>query len=161
MISRVEQFVVQLQQGEICRFFKKGDTLSEPLIYISTWRIKEGRLEDYKQFARELMEIVKAKEPQLIAFHVFLSEDGTEMSSVQVHPDAASMDFHMQVVTQALQEEMREWVERADFLEPKHIEIYGAPSTDLLEADRWLVESGISRLIKPLRIAGFTRSTAG
>ncbi|MCI0555486.1 MAG: hypothetical protein L0287_31455 [Anaerolineae bacterium] len=135
--------------------------MSEPLIFISTWRIKEGRLEDYKQFTRRLMEIIEAKEPQLIAFHAFINEDGTEMTSIQVHPDAASMDFHMQVVTQALGEEMGEWVKRADFLEPKHIEIYGTPSAGLLEADRPLVESGIPRNIKPLRIAGFTRSLAG
>ena len=25
----------------------------KPLIFVSTWKIKEGRLEDYKQFARE------------------------------------------------------------------------------------------------------------
>ena len=135
--------------------------MSEPLIYISTWRIKEGKLEDFKQFTRELVEIYEAKEPQLIAFHIFSNDDGTEMTSVHIHPDAASMDFHMQVVEQALGEDMRKWVERADFLEPKHIEIYGTPSAGLLEADRPLVESGIARSIKPLHIAGFTRSTAG
>ncbi|MCK4901594.1 MAG: hypothetical protein KAS38_22615 [Anaerolineales bacterium] len=135
--------------------------MSEPLIYISTWRIKEGKLEDYKQFTKEFLEIIKAKEPQLIAIHLFLNEDGTEVTSIQIHPDAASMDTHMQVVEQVLGEEMDEWVERADFVEPKHIEIYGMPSAGLLEADQPLVESGIARSIKPLHIAGFTRSTAG
>ena len=135
--------------------------MSEPLIYISTWRIKEGKLEDYKQFTKEFLEIIKAKEPQLIAIHLFLNEDGTEVTSIQIHPDAASMDFHMQVVEQVLGEEMFEWVERTDFVEPKHFEIYGTPSTGLLEADQPLVESGIARSVKPLHIAGFTRSTAG
>lgn len=83
------------------------------------------------------------------------------MTSIQIHPDAASMDFHMQVVEQVLGEEMFEWVERTDFVEPKHLEIYGTPSTGLLEADQPLVESGIARSVKPLHIAGFTRSTAG
>lgn len=135
--------------------------MSEPLIYISTWRIKEGKLEDYKRFTKEFLEIIKAKEPQLIAFHLFLNEDGTEVTSVQIHPDAASMDFHLQMVEQVLGEEMFEWVERTDFVEPKQIEIYGTPSAGLLEADQPLVESGIARSIKPLHIAGFTRSTAG
>jgi hypothetical protein len=107
------------------------------------------------------LEIIKAKEPQLIAIHLFLSEDGTEVTSIQIHPDAASMDTPMQVVEQVLGEEMDEWVGRADFVEPKHIEIYGTPSAGLLEADQPLVESGIDRSIKPLHIAGFTRSTAG
>jgi hypothetical protein len=134
--------------------------LSEPLIYISTWRIKEGKLEDYKQFTKEFLEIIKAKEPQLIAIHLFLSEDGTEVTSIQVHPDAASMDTHMQTVEKVLGEDMGEWVERVDFIEPKHLEIYGNPSADLLEADQPLVESGIERSIKPLHLAGFTRSSA-
>ena len=37
--------------------------MSKPLIFVSTLKIREGRLEDYKQFARELIEHVKAKEP--------------------------------------------------------------------------------------------------
>jgi hypothetical protein len=135
--------------------------MSEPLIYISTWRFKEGKLEVYKQFTKEFLEIIKAKEPQLIAIHLSLNEDGTEVTSIQIHPDAASMDFHMQLVEQVLGEEMDEWVERADFVEPKHIEIYGMPSAGLLEADQPLVESGTARSVKPLHIAGFTRSTAG
>jgi hypothetical protein len=135
--------------------------MSEPFIYISTWRIKEGKLEDFKRFTREFVEIVKAKKPQLIAFNVFINEDGTEMTSVQVHSGAVSMDFHMQVVNQVLGEEMLEWVERADFLEPKHIEIYGTPSAGLLEADRPLVEAGIARSVKPLNVSEFTRSAAG
>ena len=43
----------------------------KPLIYISTWKIREGRLEDYKLFAKELMEHFKTREPQLIAFNMY------------------------------------------------------------------------------------------
>ena len=133
----------------------------KPFIYMSTWKIKEGRLEDWKRFTRELVENIEAKEPQLIAFNIFLNEDETEMTSIQIHPGAASTDFHMQVLQQVLGGDMNEWVERAGFLEPKHIEIYGTPSAAVLEADRPRVEAGIVRRIKPLHIAGFTRSTAG
>jgi hypothetical protein len=132
--------------------------MSGPLIYLSTWRIKEGRLDDYKQFARELVNVFESKEPQLIGFNIFLSEDESEVTIIHIHPNGASMDFHMQVLQQALAEEMRDWVERADFLELKHIEIYGTPSASLLEADRPFVESGIPRHIKPRHMDGFTRS---
>ena len=73
--------------------------MAETLIYISTWRIKEGRLEDFKRFTRELVDIFEAREPQLIAFNVFLNEDETEMTSIQVHPNADSMDLHLQEVS--------------------------------------------------------------
>jgi len=135
--------------------------MTKPLIYLSTWKIREGRLEDYKRFAKEFMEHVKAKEPQLIAFNVYFNEDETEMTNIQVHPAAASMDYHMQVMAQVIGEDMIEWIERTDFLEPKHIEIYGTPSAKLLEADQRLVDAGIPRNIKPLHFIGFTRSAAG
>ncbi len=135
--------------------------MSKPLIFISTWKIREGRLEDYKQFAKELIEHIKAKEPQLIAFNMYFNEDETEMTSIQVHPDAASMDFHLQVLAKVIGEDMIQWIERADFLEPKHIEIYGTPSAKLLEADQPFVDAGIPQVVKPICFAGFTRSTAG
>jgi hypothetical protein len=135
--------------------------MSDLLIYISTWRIKEGRFEDFKQFTRKMVEIYRKNEPQLIAFNIFLNEEETEMTSIQIHPNADSMDFHMKEVNRALGEEMNDWVERADFIEPKHLEIYGNPSVGLLKADQPFVDSGIARSIKPLRLAGFTRSMAG
>ncbi len=135
--------------------------MSKPLIFVSTWKIKEGRLEDYKQFAKEFMEHVKAKEPQLIAFNMYFNEDETEMTSIQVHPDAASMDFHLQVLAKVIGEDMIEWIDRADFLEPKQFEIYGIPSAKLLEANQPFVDAGVSQSVKPLHFTGFTRSTAG
>jgi len=135
--------------------------MTKPLIFISTWKIKEGRLEDYKRFAKEFMEHVKAKEPQLIAFNMYFNEDETEMTSIQVHPDIASMDFHLQVLTKVIGEHMIEWIDRADFLTPKQFEIYGAPSAKLLEANQPFVNAGISQSVKPIHFAGFTRSTAG
>jgi hypothetical protein len=134
------------------------NAMTSPLIYISTWGIKEGRLEDYKSFASELVELVEAREPQLIAFNVFLDESESEMTSIQVHPDAASMDTHMEVVGAILGEDMVEWAERADFLEPKRFEVYGAPNVALLEADQPAVEAGIPRTIKPVHLVGFARS---
>jgi hypothetical protein len=133
----------------------------KPLIFISTWKIREGRLEDYRRFAKELIEHIKAKEPQLIAFNMYFNEDETEMTSIQVHPDAVSMDFHLQVLAKVIGEDMIAWIDRADFLEPKHIEIYGTPSTKLLEADQPFVDAGIPQSVKPIYFAGFTRSATG
>ena len=135
--------------------------MTKPLIFVSTWKIREGRLEDYKKFAKEFMEHVKTREPQLIAFNMYFNKAETEMTSIQVHPDAASMDFHLQVLAKVIGEDMIEWIDRADFLEPKHIEIYGTPSAKLLEADQPFVDAGIPQSVKPLHFAGFTRSAAG
>jgi hypothetical protein len=140
---------------------REGRGLSGPLIFVTTATIKQGRLEEWKQFIKKLLEGFEAREPQLIAMNVYLNEDGSEMTSVQVHPDAASMDLHMQILDQVLGEDMAEWVDRADFLEIKHIEIYGQPSGALLQADQRWVDSGVfTRAVKPVHVAGFTRSAA-
>ncbi len=129
--------------------------MSGPLIYISTWKIKEDRLEDFKHFTRELVAIYEANEPQLIAFNVYLNEDETEMTSIHVHPNADSMDFHLGIVERALGEEMYKWVERGELIEPRpeRIDIYGVPSTALLEADQPAVDAGVTRGVKSRSIS--------
>jgi hypothetical protein len=42
--------------------------MSEPFIFIGTHTISEGKLEDFKKSCRELVEVVEASEPRLIAF---------------------------------------------------------------------------------------------
>jgi hypothetical protein len=145
----------------IVAYIGKENTMSAPLIFITTASVKEGRLDDFKQFTEKLVANFEAREPQIIAFNVFLDEDETEMTSIQVHPTPDSMDSHMEVLNQVLGEDMADWVERADFLEIKHVEIYGSPSEAILKADQSWVDSGaITRMIKPVHVAGFTRSPA-
>ena len=134
---------------------------STPFIYISTLRIKEGKLEGYKRYTRELLNAFEANEPQMIAFHVFLNEDGTEMTSIQIHPDAASMDFHLQVLGQVLPRLKEQFGDVFEFIELKRIEYYGTPSARALESFRPFMEAGVALSSKPLHISGFTRSTAG
>jgi hypothetical protein len=76
--------------------------MSPPFIAIATLGIKDGRLEDFTRSYEEVVETVKEHEPRMIAFHGFVNEDGTEMTIIQVHPDAASMDFYMQVLSNKL-----------------------------------------------------------
>ena len=129
--------------------------MSGPFIIISTWGIKEGRLAELKRFQNELTEIVKAKEPQLIAFNAFVNEDGTEMTSIQVHPDAASMDFHLKVLREHLGDAMSAV---ADFVQPKNMEYYGTPPESLQDS---VSVRGGDLITKPIHLGGFTRSTAG
>jgi hypothetical protein len=129
--------------------------MSEPLIVTSTFRVKEGKLEELKRYYKRILEIVEANEPQLIAFHGFLNEDGTEMTSIQVHPDTASMDFHMQVLRENWDESFSEY---GEMLEVISVEYYGTAPESALEMDLQ-GEWGLS--LKPIHIAGFTRFTAG
>jgi len=72
--------------------------MSHPFIFVSTFRLKQGKLEAFKEMCQGLVEFVESNEPRVIAFNLYASEDGTEVSNVQVHPDADSMVSHMRLL---------------------------------------------------------------
>ena len=71
-----------------------------PLIFIATNRLKPGRLDSERARVPGLVEFVEANEPRLIAFNEYVNEAGDEVSVVQVHPDAASMEAHIAIVAE-------------------------------------------------------------
>ena len=129
--------------------------MSEPFIFIGTHTIREGKLEDFKKQWRELLDVVEVKEPRLIAFNAYVNEDGTELTVVQVHPDADSMLFHMQLA--------HEHITRAteELLDTRDIQVYGPPNDAVLGMIRELSQAGVPLILKPNHLGGFTRSSAG
>ncbi len=99
--------------------------MSEPIVYIDNSEILEGKLEELKAVMNELVAFVNANEPQLISYNFFLSEDGTRMTVVAIHPDSASMEFHMEVAGSAF----RKFTE---FINLSTIEVYGKVSDKVL-----------------------------
>ena len=71
--------------------------MSEPSIFIGTHPIADGKLDEFKRDARELVSVVEREETRLLAFNFYFNQDESEVTVVQVHPDADSMLFHMQV----------------------------------------------------------------
>lgn len=130
--------------------------MTAPFIFIGTHRIKEGKVEDFKNDSREVVELVEAKEPRLIGFNLYLNEDGTETAVVQVHPDADSMLFHMQVAQEHIEGAYAETLDVTTGLQ-----IYGRPNDPVLEMMRQLAGSGVPLTVKPEHIGGFTRLQAG
>jgi hypothetical protein len=45
----------------------------------------------------DLIDFIQANEPRLIAFNEYANGEGTGVAVVQVHPDAESMVFHMEL----------------------------------------------------------------
>ena len=125
--------------------------MGEPLIVITKSRVKEGRAEDVAKWHERIDSIVQQNEPQIIAFHAFLSEDGTEMTSIQVHPDTASMEFHMQVLRENWDDSFSEY---AQLLEIQSVEYFGSPPESALSMDR---ESGLAVKVYKRHIGGVTR----
>jgi predicted metallo-beta-lactamase superfamily hydrolase len=127
--------------------------MSGPLIYIGTYSIKGGKLEECKQRLGELVDLVETNEPRLIAFHIYLDEQGSKISVVQVHPDSDSMEFHLKVVSEHL-------TGAFEYLETTESEcLYGAPSDTLAEMLRAYAEPGVPVTFMPVHEIGFTRAS--
>jgi hypothetical protein len=125
--------------------------MSYVILYIDASDVREGALEELKPAMRRLAEFVEANEPQLIAYNVYFSDDGTRMTVASVHPDSASLEYHMKVAGPLF----REFV---GLVTLTSIHIYGEPSEKVLdqanEKARLLGDTAV--VVEPL-YAGFTR----
>jgi len=100
--------------------------MAQPIVYIDTSSIREGKLEALEAAMQHLAAFVEANVPQLISYGFFLNQDSTRMTVVAVHPDSASLEFHMDVGS----DEFRKF---ADLIDLSRIEVYGAVSDAVLD----------------------------
>lgn len=126
--------------------------MEEPFIYIGTTTIKPGKLEEARKRIVELVDFVEANEPRMIAFHCYLDEEGNRLTIVQVHPDSASMEFHMQV-------NAKHFTTAFDYLDEQVSEQYYGKMSGTLVAElaKW-DEPDVAVTRMPIHEGGFTRS---
>ena len=127
--------------------------MAAPLIFITTLTIKEGKLEDFKHFSEEMGKFVEANEPRIIHFEQYISEDVTEVTGVQIHPDEDSMMFHMQVAAERMGQAY-EFIDAA-----KSLQIYGTPSDAFME-QMTPQPADLYPVIVQSKFAGFNRLPA-
>lgn len=125
--------------------------MSDAIVYVDTSDVRVGALEELKAAVKELVDFVDANEPRLIAYNVYLSDDGTRMTVVHVHPDSASLEYHMEVAGPVF----RQFV---DLVTLSSIHIYGEPSEKLLkQLDEKARLLGRGAVVVHAFHAGFTR----
>jgi hypothetical protein len=122
-----------------------------PLVSIDVSRVTEGRLDELKSLMRELARFVDDNEPRPLSYQMFLDPEGMSMTVIQVHPDSASMEFHMQAAA-AL------FPRFAGLLTLSRIDLYGEPSETLvrLMRDKGRLLGGAPVIVHRME-AGFTR----
>ena len=129
--------------------------MSGPFIYIHIWSLKDGKREQARTFLQQFAEHVEKNEPRLIAFNVYSDELGKTIGVVQVHPDAASMETHMKVISDHLSNAF-------DYIDTSLSEhVYGTPSDALAAMLRTYADPNASTTFLPLHEAGFTRASVG
>lgn len=129
--------------------------MSSPFIFIATNRLKAGKLDRERERVPGLVEFIEANEPRLIAFNEYVSEAGDEVSVVQIHPDAASMEAHMGIVRERAQQAYAETLDAT-----LRIQVFGRPTEAILEILREQAGSGVEINVNGEHLGGFTRSSA-
>jgi hypothetical protein len=107
--------------------------MSEPIISLDTSLIRVGRLDELKRAVAELVEFVQSNEPRPIVYEVYVDNTESRMTVVQVHPDSASMEYHMTVAGPA-------FAGFAELVTLSTLDVYGKPSEELLELLRRKVQ---------------------
>ena len=130
--------------------------MSSPFIFVATNRLREGKLAAERERVADLTSFIEANEPQLWAFNEYVNEDGTEVGVVQIHPDAASMEFHMGVVAERAARAYAETLEATT-----GIQVYGEPSETVLEMLGRQAGAGVPMTVKRQHLGGFTRVQHG
>ncbi len=116
--------------------------MPEPILYVDVSDIRPGKLATVKALMADLVAFVAANEPQLIAYDFFIDETKNTMTCVALHPDSASMEFHMDVGW----EKFRAFSEHID---QRAIDVYGEAS-----------ESVMARLQRKIEMLGKGKVTA-
>ena len=126
--------------------------MSSPLVFIATNRLKPGAYEAERRRVPGLVEFIRASEPRLLAFNEYINAERTEVTVVQIHPDAASMELHMGVVRERA---VRAYSETLDAT--TRIHVFGTPNDAVVETLRGQAGAGVPLSVHPEHLGGFTR----
>lgn len=125
--------------------------MSQPIVFISHFRIKEGSLDAYRQLQREVARMLEAEKPRTLVFLTYVDANGSRMTAVHVFADAESMDLHFEGAEERS-------AAAYEFLVPEGWEIYGAPSDQAVAMMRnAAAASGVTLNVQGEHVAGFLR----
>ena len=124
--------------------------MSEPIVFISHFKIKQGKLDGLKQHSQKMTELIKAEKLGTVVFLQYFNVEGTELSIIHVFPDADAFDGHGEGVAERAKAAF-------EFIERTGIEIYGMPSHQALAMSIPPDESGITFKHMPQLNGGYIR----
>jgi hypothetical protein len=96
------------------------------IYYLDSSIIRPGKLSELKNAVKQLVEFVDLKEARLISYNIYFNEEDSQMSLLQIHPDSASLEFHLELGGPI-------FLKFKDLIQLLTIQIYGEPSENLLE----------------------------
>lgn len=100
--------------------------MPDPIVYIDTSEIRDGKIDELKVAIAELAEFVEARNPHILSYRFFVDEADRRMTVVAVHPHSEALEFHMDVG----EEEFRRF---SDLLDLSSIRVFGEVSEAVRE----------------------------
>ena len=128
--------------------------MSEPIVFISRNRIKEGMLDVFKKHYHASIPPIEANKPGTLAQLAYFNEDSTQVDIVRLFPSPEALDHQLEGADE------RSKITYG-FIEPTSIEIYGTPGNFTIERLKKIAGAGIDVRINPQFIGGFIRPNAG
>ena len=124
--------------------------MSEPIVFISRNKIKEGKVDEFRNHYRDSIQPVIAGKPGTFAQLAYENEQVTEITIVRLFPNADALDLQIQGADERSKKTY-------EFIEPIGIEIFGTPNPATLEKMKKIAGLGVAVNIYPHYIGGFIR----
>ena len=127
--------------------------MSDPIVFISRNRVKEGSLEDFRRHYRDSLPVTEANKPGTQVQLAYFDEETNELVIVRLFPDAEALDRQLQGAESRSKTAYQ-------FIEPTAMEIYGKPNDYALEMMKKVAGAGIKVGVYPQPVGGFIRPRA-
>ena len=129
--------------------------MSMPIVFISHFRIKEGKLDALTRGYEESAQRLRSEKPRTLLFLGFFSEETRRVTFVHAFADAQALDLHFEGAAQRSRAAY-------EMIEPEGWEFYGTPSDRVLEAmRREAAAAGVPLVHQPAYLGGFMRYLDG
>jgi hypothetical protein len=135
--------------------------VGEPIVYLSTWKIKNGRFEDYRRFYARMVDAIRTHDREVLAFYAFGNEDGTEITNVHVFPEPTTLERHMSVIADQMGLLPEDLTAVSAFMEPVGVQVYGMSSATAAAMDQGLIDAGVPFTGKRNYLGGFSLADQG
>jgi len=124
--------------------------MTEPIVFISRNRIKEGKINEFRNHYRDRIPAIFDEKPGTLAQLAYLNEETTEVIIIRLFPNTEALDFQIQGADERSKKTY-------ELIEPIGIEIFGNPTLATLERMKIIAGKGIPVSISPHYIDGFIR----
>lgn len=104
-----------------------GDHRVSPgVLFVGTYRIPPGRLDEWRAANREMTAFVEESLPDVIAFDAYVNEDGSEGTSIHLHRDASSFERYLDTMASRIGR-------GTQIVDVVRIDLYGSPGGPIVE----------------------------